>query len=69
MEYYIKKQVTQVRIFQGHHDAVEKMFNRFMIENHFIEIIKINTDTDNGYISKITLYYKRTISIKSQGDN
>ena len=53
MEYYIKKQVTQVRIFQGHHDAVEKMFNRFMIENHFIEIIKIDTDTDNSYISKL----------------
>ena len=61
---YIKKQVTQVRIFQGHHDAVEKMFNRFMIENHFIEIIKIDTDTDNSYISKITLYYKVKVTVE-----
>lgn len=59
----IKKQITRVKIFQGNKEDVEQLFNNFMLKHHYIEIVKIDTDTDNSSISKITLYYKVAIEI------
>lgn len=60
---YVKKQITRVKIFQGNKEDVEHLFNSFMLKHHYIEIVKIDTDTDNSFISKITLYYKVAIEI------
>lgn len=60
---YAKKQIIRVKIFQGKKEDVEQLFNSFMLKHHYIEVVKIDTDTDNSYISKITLYYKVTVEI------
>lgn len=50
--------MIQVKIFQGESNSVQKSFNRFMEKlNEHISIYKIDTDTDNGYCSKITVFF------------
>lgn len=50
-------QFLQVKIFQGRNDEVQRDFNNFMGDLHeSVLIYKVDTDTDNGHTSKITVY-------------
>lgn len=57
------KKVLQMKIFHGDIAIVTKAFNSFMLNND-LEIYKIDTDHDNGYLCKTTLYYYTAIKNK-----
>lgn len=56
--------INQVKIFQGQKEEVEQYFNKFMINNPSIEIIRIDTDKDNSHICRIIVFYKIFIDNK-----
>ena len=55
----LPKKVLQVEIFQGEKKKVKDQFNKFMLDNidNDLEIYQIDTDEDNSYVSKITVYF------------
>ena len=60
----MKKSIIQVKIFQGQKDRVEELFNKFMKVNTHINIQSIVVDKDNGFVCKITVFYKILVEVE-----